>query len=65
VESGGVSQAAAQAHADRKKHKANDGFYQAQARDKRKSELLELQKNFAEAKKHLRTMREARKFNET
>jgi Ribosomal RNA-processing protein 7 (RRP7) C-terminal domain len=61
-ESGGVSLAAAQAHAERQKQKGNDNFYRAQAREQRKSELLELQKRYGDAKKHLRSMREARHF---
>lgn len=60
--SGGLSQAAAQARADRKKPKLNEDFYRFQAREKKRTELVDLRKQFADAQKQLQSMRESRKF---
>ena len=60
--SGGISQAAAQAQAARKKPKEVDDFYRFQARDKKKNELVELRTKFAAAQQHLQNMRSARSF---
>lgn len=62
MESGGLAQAAAQEHAQRKKQKAQPMLHRT-GREQRKSELVELQQLFAEAKQNLRAMREARKFD--
>jgi Ribosomal RNA-processing protein 7 (RRP7) C-terminal domain len=59
--SGGVSLAAAQEHAAKKKPKQATDFYRFQAREQKRNELLELRKEFADAKKQLQVIRATRK----
>lgn len=60
--SGGISLAAAQAHADRKKPKLAADFYKHQAREKKKNELVDLRRQFADAQKQVAEMKRARNF---
>jgi ribosomal RNA-processing protein 7 len=60
--SGGVSQAAAEAYAAKKKPKEVSDFYRFQAREKKKTEMVDLRRKFADAQKHLQDMRTTRKF---
>lgn len=60
--SGGVSLAAAEEHAARKQPKPLTDFYRFQVREQKQSELLELRKDFSDAKKQLQAIRAARKF---
>jgi ribosomal RNA-processing protein 7 len=59
---GGISLAAAAEHAARKKPKEINDFYRFQVREQKQSALLELRKEFTDAKKQLQAMRASRKF---
>lgn len=60
--SGGVSLAAAAAYAANKKSKVASDFYRFQAREKKRNDLVELQNQFAAAKKQVHALRQNRKF---
>jgi hypothetical protein len=60
--SGGISAAAAQDRIARKKPMVVDDLYRFQARDKKKSELVTLRKQFGDAQKHLQQVRASRIF---
>jgi ribosomal RNA-processing protein 7 len=59
--SGGLSLAAAQTRAEKKKPRINNDFYRFQAKEKKKNELVDLQQKFQDAQKRLQSMRAARK----
>lgn len=59
---GGVSQAAAEAYAANKKSKLAADFYRFQSREQKRNELVELQHQFAAAKKQVFALRTSRKF---
>lgn len=63
--SGGVAAAAAAAvAADRSKSAVRyEDFYRFQQRDKRRSELMDLKRNFEADRKRLSELRAARRFN--
>ena len=60
--SGGVSQAAAQEQAARKKPREIHDFYRFQARERKKGEMVALRSKFAEAQQRLKDVRASRKF---
>eukprot|EP00892_Ulva_mutabilis_P010579 jgi/Ulvmu1/7894/UM004_0126.1 len=60
--SGGISLAAAEEQASKKKSKLVSDFYRFQAREQKRNELVELQTQFAAAKKQVHALRASRKF---